>query len=465
VRAAVAAAAGLFCALPALASAQTADAAPGPRPGYTPQVIRWQEDYSGYKDIAPNAGFPLDLKYIPVGGDSYLTLGGDYRFRVDNYAAPDFGEGRVRDFTSLQHRIFLYGDAHLGPDVRVFVQVGAGLESGRPFIRLGDRDDVDIIQAFADVKFGPEAARWRLRVGRQEVSIGRYVAIRDGVNIPLTFDGVRVDGSAAGWTLLGLAAETTRIKTHDLNDADPHDKLALALVEHATPLKGFKAGLVLSERDNDHALYAIGPGAERRGTIGLRLFGGAGAWDADGQASYQFGRYTPLGRPRLDISAYGAAFEGGRTFAELPTQPRAAIRIDYASGDERAGRLGTFDLPDPNITYLTDAAIIVPRNVHDVQPFVVLRPAKPLTLTLGAELLWRNSLKDSVYSPAFTPVVPPGGRGHYVASQPYLRVDWRVTPLVELQGGYECGIPGEALKTFGGHRDLNFGYAAWTVRF
>jgi hypothetical protein len=86
-------------------------------------------------------------------------------------------------------------------------------------------------------------------------------------------------------------------------------------------------------------------------------------------------------------------------------------------------------------------------------------------LTLGAELLWRNSLKDSVYSPAVTPVVPPGGRGHYVASQPYLRLDWRVTPLVEIQGGYECGIPGAAPRSFGAHRDLNFGYAAWTVRF
>jgi hypothetical protein len=470
VRAAGAAAAGLLLALPGLVSGQTTTAPPAPPaatpwPGYAPQILRWQEDYAGLKDVAPGAGFPLDLKYIPLGDDDWLTLGGEYRFRVDSYGRPDFGEGHAPSFTSLQHRFMLHADAHLGPDVRVFLQAGAGLEDGRPFKRPGDRGLPDIAQAFVDVNFGPKTSRWRLRVGRQEVAFGRYIAIRDGTNFPLTFDGARLDGAWDGWTFLALAARATRQRPKDIDDANSHDRIALGMAEHALSLQGFKLDLVLAEHDRDAALYAVGPGAERRGTTGARLYGAWRGWDGDAQASYQFGHYTPRGRREMAIRAYGAAFEGGRSFAGLWASPRLALRVDYASGDDRNGRLGTFDLPYPNLTYLTDAAIISPRNVHDVQPFVAITPAPAVTLTAGAELLWRNSLKDSVYSPAFTPVVPPGGRGRYVATQPYLRLDWRVMPLIEVQGGVETALPGEALKSFGGRRDLDFGYAAWIVRF
>ena len=473
VRAAGAAAAGLLLALSSSALAQTAQApaanaspTPTPWPGYTPQIIRWNEDYSGYRDISPTAPFPLDLKYIPItSGAAYLTLGGEYRFRVDAYDAPDFGEGRIPSFASWQHRFMAHADIHFGPDVRVFVQAGGGIEDGRrPVRRPGDQGDLDVAQAFVDVGWGPKTERWRLRLGRQEVLLGRYITIRDATNFPLTFDGARLDGVWRGWTFLGLAARATRQRPHAIDDANSHDRIDLAVVEHAIPLQGFRLDLVGFAHDRDAALYAAGAGPERRRTVGARIFGATGGWDADAQASYQVGTFAPVGRPRLDISAYGAAFEGGRSFS-APVPSRLGLRVDYASGTTSAARLGTFDLPYPNITYLTDAAIITPRNVHDVQPFWSVTPAKPVTLTAGAEFIWRNSLRDSVYSPAFTPVVPPGGRGTYVATQPYLRLDWRLNPLVEIQGGVERALPGEALRSFGGRRDLSFGYGSCTLRF
>ena len=457
---------GLLLAFPGMAAAQTAaaPAAPAAWPGYTPQVIRWNEDYAAYKDSAPSGGFPLDLKYIPLGDDNYLSLGGEYRFRVDSYDETDFGEGHLKSFTSLQHRFMLHADAHFGPDLRVFVQVGAGIEDGRPFKRPGERGGPDVAQAFVDLNWGPKTDRWRLRLGRQEILVGRYVVIRDVTNFPLTFDAARLDGQAGGWTVLAIAGRATRQRPHDIDDANSHDRLDLALAEHAIPLKGFHLDLIGVEHDRDNALYAVGPGVERRRTVGLRVWGARSGWDVDAQASYQWGTYAPLRKTRLGIDAYGAAFEGGRSFAGA-WRPRLALRVDYASGTSSAARLGTFDLPYPNLTYLTDAAIISPRNVHDVQPFLAVTPTPPVTLTAGTEFLWRNSRRDSVYSPAFTPVVPPGGRGSYVATQPYLRLDWRATPLVDVQGAVETAIPGEALKSFGGRRNLGFGYGSVTLRF
>jgi hypothetical protein len=162
----------------------------------------------------------------------------------------------------------------------------------------------------------------------------------------------------------------------------------------------------------------------------------------------------------------GAAFEGGRTLA-LPWSPRLAIRIDAAGGgmDKAGHRLNTFDLPYPNLTYLTDASIFAPRNVRDIQPFISVTPMRTLTLTAGAEFLWRVSANDAVFSAANTPIIGPGGHGDYVASEPYFRVDWQINPLVEWAGAIVYAVPGEVLRSFGGTRPLTFAYTSLTLRF
>ncbi len=293
------------------------------------------------------------------------------------------------------------------------------------------------------------------------------MAVRDGTNIRRTLDGVRVDGTLAGWAVMGLAARPTLDRPGAFDDtADHTDRLVAGAAEHALPLKGFRLGLAVLERDNDLARYAAGIGRERRATLGVRVYGASGAWDADGQVSHQSGRFTPLGGSRLDIAAWGAAFEGGRKF-DLPWAPQLAVRIDAAGGDgdSRDGKLSTFDLPYPNLSYLTDAAIFAPRNVRDLQPFVALNPTPSLTVTLGSQFMWRNSKADSIYSPVGFPVIGPGGGGDYVATSPYGRLSWRINPLVEWQAAVVHASPGEALKAAHAGRALDFGMTEIVLKF
>ena len=433
-------------------------------PGYAPKPFRWDEDYA---KGAPGDGLPASLKYIPLASGGFVSLGGEYRDRIDSYGHPDFGGRGASRFTSDQQRLLLHADLHAGPDLRAFVQLGAGLEAGRPVRRPGDEDHLDLAQGFVDLGWGPAARRWRLRVGRQEVGIGRYVAVRDATNIRRTFDGVRVDGTVAGWMVMGLAARPTLNRPEAFNDtADRTDKLLAATAEHVLPGTGFRLGFALLERDNSLARYAAGLGPERRSTVGLRIYGGRGPWDADGQVSYQFGRFAPLGGRRLEVAAWGAAFEGGRKLG-LPWTPRLAVRVDTAGGDgdTKDGRLTTFDLPYPNLSYLTDAAIFAPRNVRDLQPFVVLSPTPSLTVTLGSQFLWRNSKADSIYSPIGLPVIGPGGGGDYVATSRYGRVSWRINPLVEWQAALVHASPGEALKAARAGKAQDFGMTALVLKF
>ena len=455
----------------AAASSTVAAQSPGVGwPGYVPKLFRWDEDYSSLRGQAGLSFFPYRLKYIPLGdsGRRYLSLGGEYRFRVDRYDSPDFGIHNAAGFSSVQQRFLLHADLHLDSALRLFVQLGGAAENGRkPVARPADHSRADVAQGFIELALAPGGEPWRLRLGRQEVSIGRYVAIRDSTSIRRTFDGLRLDGALGRWTVTGLAARATRNLPGAFDDdPDPHDAVYLLMAEHALPWNGFKADLLAIERDNYLARYAPGVGVERRRSAGVRLFGASGGWDADGQVSYQFGTFAPTGVARLDIRAWGAAFEGGRSL-QAHWQPRLALRVDAAGGDNnpRDGRLATFDLPYPNLSYLTDAAIFAPRNVHDVHPFVSVTPAADLTLTAGTQFLWRNTRYDSVYSAAYFPVIPPGGRGLYVTTEPYLRVNWRIVPLAEFQGGVVHAMPSEALRSFGGTRNLDFAFASLAVRF
>lgn len=438
-----------------------------PWPGYTPKLFRSDEDYSALGKPGVDRSGILALKYIPLGSDDYLSLGGEYRLRFDRYQHPDFGLRGQGSFTSTQNRFLLHADLHLGPDVRAFVQLGDWTEDGRkPVPRPADHSRLDLAQGFVDIGWGAPAGRWRLRLGRQEVGLGRYVTIRDGTNIRRTFDGARLDGPAFGWTITALLARATRNRGGAFDDdADPKDGVALITGEHALPVKGFKLALIGLERDNDLARY-LTAGREHRRSIGMRVYGGQSGWDADGQLSYQFGRFTPAAGAPQDIEAWGAAFEGGRTL-KMAWSPRLAIRIDGAGGDRnpRDGKLATFDLPYPNLTYLTDAAIIAPRNVHDIQPFVTATPIAPVTLTAGVQFLWRNTKSDLVYSPINTPVVPVGGRGMYVATEPYLHLTWRIMPLVEFQAAATHAVPGQALKSVNGGKTLDFAFTSLAFRF
>lgn len=440
--------------------------APAPKPVYAPRLIRSDEDYEALKKQDRHTlPFPLLIKHVPIdgAGDGYVSFGADYRTRIDSYGGPGFGIGGD-GFTSVQHRFQLHADLHLNPSLRLFVQLGAATESGRePATRPADASAPDIAQAFVDLKFGNA---WRLRAGRQEIALGRYVTIRDGTNIRRTFDGFRADGELQQWRLTAVLARPTCNRDDAFDDApEGNESLMVLSLERPSVVPGFTLGLIALSHENRAARYAEGVGVEIRRTFGMRLFGANHGWDIDAQVSYQFGDFTPAGAATIPISAWGAAFEGGYTVPG-PAKLRLAVRIDAAGGDGARGdrRLGTFDLPYPNLTYLTDAALFAPRNVRDVQPFASFAATRRLTVTFGTQFLWRNSLADAVYSPANFAIVSSGGRRHYVATQPYARLVWRLSPSIDLQASYVRAMAGAALREAGTGYDIDYGVAALNVR-
>src|SRR5262245_22867002 len=96
--------AALMAATAACAADQSSSASSVPWPGYTPKMFRWDEDYRSLRGQDELSHLPYRLKYLPLSGDGerYMSLGGEYRFRVDYYDHPDFGLQQAAGFTSLQ---------------------------------------------------------------------------------------------------------------------------------------------------------------------------------------------------------------------------------------------------------------------------------------------------------------------------------------------------------------------------
>lgn len=422
---------------------------------YPIKLFRWEEDYAYLRDRS-DLGFPLSLKYLPLGSEgAYASLGGEYRIRIENYDHANFGLTHTPNFTALSHRVFAHADLHVDPDIRVFLQFGFSNENGRrPVERPFDKGGFDLAQGFVDWTFRLGGERWRLRVGRQEIAIGRFVTIREGTALRRTFDGARLDGTIGGWSLTAFAAKPTLNRRDAFDDEpDPSDFAMAAVAGHRIPGQdSLRFDLLVMQRQSKAARYLPGPGRELRNSLAGRVYGAVGNWDFDTQASYQFGHFIPVGKPQLAIRSWGGASETGYTFKGVAMTPRLAVRIDGACGDGNpADRvLTTFDLPYPNLTYLTDAATIAPRNVWDIDPFVTVKPFSTVGLTTGAQFLWRVAAQDAVYTAIGTPLLPPGTAGMFIAAQPYVRLSWNPSPFFEWQFAVVLAEPGRAVTNAGG---------------
>src|ERR1700682_3522135 len=121
------------------------------RPAYTPE--RYDEDWSFLRDASKRSDLFDPIKWIPLGRNAswFLTLGGELRERFQETRNPAFGLPSPVRNTDVYHRAFLFGDIHLGPHFRTFVEFVNGKIWGttkKP--STFEQDPLDVLQAFAD---------------------------------------------------------------------------------------------------------------------------------------------------------------------------------------------------------------------------------------------------------------------------------------------------------------------------
>src|ERR1700704_345324 len=148
-----------------------AQASTSQRPAYT--LERYDEDWSFLRDASKRTDLFDPIKWIPLGKNEswFLTLGGELRERFQDVRNPAFGLPSPVRNTDFFHRACLFGDIHLGPHFRTFVEFVNGETQGttqKP--STFEQDSLDVLQAFADVVMpAGKGGNFTLRAGRQDM--------------------------------------------------------------------------------------------------------------------------------------------------------------------------------------------------------------------------------------------------------------------------------------------------------
>jgi len=425
--------------------------------------LRYDEDWSLLRDEDCNKELIDHIKYIPLRRPEwYLSIGGEIRYKYENYENPGFGTDAKTPSGYILQRYLLHADWHFGTHFRLFTQFQSGLEQGRnggP--RLTDEDIADLHQAFFDIT--DSSQHLRLRVGRQEIEFGAGHLIGDseGLNIRRAFDGFRLTFKYGRWTFNSTLTHPVLLRPD-----------TFAIPDHRQTEWG--AGFTRAQEHSGWSSYYFGlkrkldsfngkAGQEIRETIGSRIWKRGEVFDYDTETIFQTGCFAH-GR----ILAGAVSSNDGVTLRKLRFQPRIGVRFDFASGDSdpNSKNLNTFNPLFPNPTYSSLSALLGPSNLTDLAPTVRLRLDTKTAITPEMPFYWRSSIRDGIYNFAGI-LIRPGNlsQARFIGFQPGVVFERNFSAHFSSTAGYFHLFSGEFLKETPPGKNAGYFYATTTFRF
>lgn len=422
-------------------------------------LSRWVEDWRGMADPAERGDMFDRLKFLPLDadGDVYLTLSGEARVRL-NYTS----NLNLRNAGSQRqeiNRLVGGADLHVGQHLRFYGEIAhggiAGDNIGAPSGSL--RNDLVLLQSFAEVRGRVANMDLGMRVGRQEFIDGPNLLMsqRDNNTIRYALNGVRAWVRTDRLRLDAFDFKPTALGNDGIGD-DP--------VEQGRHFSGVTAGIRIPEGAlggsnlyldpffwrlrTSEALWGGVTGRVERLYAGAHLWGEAGPVTIDWTVNHQFGDFD--GR---DISAWQLFFnQSYRLPGALPMAPRVGLHVDYASGGGtfEGGTLKAAYAPYGNNVYYSYQLCMTPTNLKTVAPSLTLAPLKGVKATLEYQFAWRADEQDAVYRAnksifAGTQTVP----GHKIGESIRAQIIWSLTPRLSFTGRYEHLDAGPVLSRAG----------------
>lgn len=365
--------------------------------------LRYEEDFS-YLGGEPGT-YKEDLwdplKWIDLGDEWYLTLGGQIRLRFESEQNKAFGSVEPTQDAFLLDRTFVHGDLKHDDWLRFFLQ-------GK-FAHVDDRDragglalmedHADIHQGFVDITTLIMENRVTFRLGRQELQYGvqRLISPLDWANTRRTFDGAKVFTETERWRLDAFAVRPVLGDRKNLDDEDENvDFYGLySTYKGSESLAADFYCLVLKNNN----ILANSNGTMGRRTLytpGTRLWGSSGDWDYEAELAAQFGTFAG-DRVRAWMGTAG----GGYTFSDSSWQPRFGLLYDYASGDPDPtdGTHETFNQHFPlGHAWLGYLDLVGRSNIHAIKAQLMVKPTKKITAWADFHTFYADQDEDALYS-------------------------------------------------------------------
>jgi len=415
------------------ATAQT----PTPDPARSYPLPTYDENWQFLSD--PNSHIdPWDIvKYLQLAEGMFASFGGEARESYERFGNQDFGLSVPSPNGYLLQRYLLHADIHVGSRLRLWTELDSSFENGRvggpqPVI---DEDKLDLHQGFVEFEIiqRPDVAV-RVRGGRQEIEVGsgRMYSLREGPNVPLSFDGVRAIARMGAWRFDTWVARPVTTTPGIFDDSSRRQFSIWGAYVTRTGLEHASVDAYYLGWDRKNASFDIGIANELRHTVGARLWRN-GLWAYDFEGMYQFGSFGAG-----NIRAWRGVVEASRGFAGR-WNPRVRINFDVASGDRNRSspNLGTFNSFFQSGEYSGRAQLLGPSNSIRLEPTLTLAPRRNVTVSTGWGFYWRESEQDGLYGIPGNLIVPSNGvPGHYEGSRPIAEVAWTLNPHLSVHLNY-----------------------------
>ncbi|WP_425516887.1 alginate export family protein [Novosphingobium profundi] len=410
-------------------------------------ITRADEDWSDLSDAQKRSHhWTGPFKYVPLGNDEdWLSTGIELRARSEDYANNLWGDAPAPDDGYVWLRALPYVDLHLG-HWRAFAQPILATSIGvAPASGPVDETGIDLLQGFVEANYGS----FRARAGRQMVSLGteRLVGTRYGPNVPLAFDGLRLDAQLGTADIAAFALRPVRPGTGNFDDRTSSNETLWGLYALLPDLDLYYLGY-----RNDAASWGARSGRETRHSLGARWHGNRGDWHWNIEGVYQFGRFAGG-----SISAWTLGNELGRSFPALPMKPDLTLRANVVSGDGNArdGQLGTFNALFPKGKYFGELSPVGPYNIVNLQPVLGLSLSPKLSASLGAAAYWRYSTADGIYDIPGN-LVRAAGTSHarYIGTEVEAGIAWQATAELELSASVSSFSAGSFIRATGRARAI-----------
>jgi hypothetical protein len=396
-------------------------------------------------------------------------VGGEVRYQYEYFNHTNWGEGPEDDNGHLLQRYMVHTDWQLGQHLRVFGQLKSGIEMGK----VGgpeppDEDHLDLHQAFADLSLPLRAGHiLTTRVGRQEITYGssRLVSVREGPNVRLSFDAVKVFYQAPKGQVDAFVSRPVQTRPGVFDDAGDRNRRfwGLYAIRKLPRLLRSSLDVYYFGFTEAGASFEAGTADERRHSLGLRWWSKAGRLQYNVEGVYQSGAFGPQA-----IRAYTLSGEFTYPLSRTGWNPFFNLKAEVISGDRRGddGRLETFNPLFPKGAYFGQVALIGPANLVDVHPLVGFSPLPALEITLDADFFWRHSLTDGLYAVPYVMLREDGGsRSRRIGDQFSLEAAWQANPYLGFELFFTHFVAGSFLKDTGAGRNLTFVAPRVTFRF
>ena len=421
--------------------------------------------------LAGNAGGASDRLPASVENDAGaskqrlpVVLGAEYRVRIESLDRPTYGLTSAPGYTAVDQRFVLKADLGDPEKIHARFELAAAASSGRPVARPFDRSAPDIQQAVVDVPLGSSSLM--LRIGRQELDGegNRLFAVRDGASLRRAFDMVQLDYRKHDDRIAVFYGSPVENYPGALDDrATPGEMLGGLYVRH-----GWQVGDVhntlsafLVRRTRPFAIFQDARGKERRDTLSIRA-------TADGP-DYTFALTVGAQSGRIGASAISAYGTSGEAFYKTSVngrQLKLGVTFGVAGGDSRPGdgRLNTFDVLYPNLSYYTDAPVAYPENTWDVEPQVSLTVSPKIEVSAGVDLLSRLSSRDAIYQNGLPRLAGNSRSGSFLGALYTVKAVLHPLPHVSLMVSAVHGETGEVLARASA-RPFSYGLMQMSVSY